>query len=88
MALSDEARRRFLVYLDATDPPNTNPEVDTSLMEFVACARERPRSPRRAVRLPVDDGAARLSGRQSANTSRLSWRKNVWSCPLFGSFAL
>jgi len=28
----------ILVYLDATDPPNTNPEVDTSLMEFVACA--------------------------------------------------
>jgi len=38
MALSDEARRRFSVYLDATDPSNTNPDDDTSLMEFVAWA--------------------------------------------------
>ena len=38
MALSDEARRRFFVYLDATDPSNTNPDDDTSLMKFVAWA--------------------------------------------------
>ena len=38
MALSDEARRRFSVYIDATDPSNTNPADDTLLMEFVAWA--------------------------------------------------
>ena len=38
MALSDEARRRSLVYRDATDPSNTNPNDDTSLTEFVAWA--------------------------------------------------
>ena len=38
MGLSDEARRRFSVYIDATDPSNTNPEDDTSLMAFAAWA--------------------------------------------------
>ena len=38
MALSDEARRRFSVYLDATDPSNTNPDDDTALMAFAAWA--------------------------------------------------
>jgi hypothetical protein len=38
VALSDEARRRFSFYVDATDPSNTNPDDDTKLMEFVAWA--------------------------------------------------
>ena len=38
MALSDEARRRFSVYIDATDPSDTNPDDDRTLMEFAAWA--------------------------------------------------
>jgi hypothetical protein len=38
MALSDEARRRFSVYIDAADPSDTNPDDDETLMEFAAWA--------------------------------------------------
>ncbi len=38
MALSDEARRRFSVYIDATDPSDTNPDDDRTLMDFAAWA--------------------------------------------------
>jgi hypothetical protein len=38
MALSDEARRRFSLYIDTTDPSNTNPDDDTNLTEFAAWA--------------------------------------------------
>ena len=38
MALSDEARRRFSLYIDTTDPSNTNPDDDTNLIDFAAWA--------------------------------------------------
>ena len=38
MVLSDEARRRFSLYIDTTDPSNTNPEDDTNLIDFAAWA--------------------------------------------------
>ena len=38
MALSDEARRRFSLYVDTTDPSDTNPDDDTNLIDFAAWA--------------------------------------------------
>jgi hypothetical protein len=38
MALSEQARRRFLAYIERTDLSNTNPEDDTELLHFVAWA--------------------------------------------------
>ena len=38
MVLSDEARRRFSSYVDATDLSNTNPEDDVGLVDFAAWA--------------------------------------------------
>jgi hypothetical protein len=39
-----------------------------------------------AIVVPGEPGSG--LERQSAKTSRLSWMKNVWSWPLFGSAAL
>jgi hypothetical protein len=38
MALSHEARDRFIAYIEQTDLSNTNPEDDAALLQFVAWA--------------------------------------------------
>jgi hypothetical protein len=38
MALSHEARDRFIAYIEQTDLSNTNPEDDAALLHFVAWA--------------------------------------------------
>ena len=38
MALSEQARRRFIAYIEQTDRSNTNPDDDTGLLDFVAWA--------------------------------------------------
>lgn len=38
MALSHEARDRFIAYIEQTDLSNTNPEDDAGLLQFVAWA--------------------------------------------------
>jgi hypothetical protein len=38
MALSQEARERFIAYIEGTDLSNTNPDDDAGLLHFVAWA--------------------------------------------------
>ncbi len=38
MALSQEARERFIAYIDQTDLSNTNPDDDAGLLDFLAWA--------------------------------------------------
>jgi hypothetical protein len=38
MALSEQARQRFVAYIDHTDLANTNPTDDTGLLHFAAWA--------------------------------------------------
>ena len=38
MALSEQARQRFVAYIDQTDLANTNPADDTGLLHFAAWA--------------------------------------------------
>jgi hypothetical protein len=38
MALSQQARQRFVAYIEQTDLSNTNPHDDTGLLHFVAWA--------------------------------------------------
>jgi hypothetical protein len=38
MALSHQARQRFIAYIDQTDLSNTNPDDDAGLLHFVAWA--------------------------------------------------
>jgi hypothetical protein len=38
MALSEQARQRFIAYIEQTDLSNTNPEDDSGLLHFVAWA--------------------------------------------------